>query len=106
TERMPLSFAQQRLWFLNQLEPDSPFYNCPGSIRLTGKLDATAFDQTLNEIIRRHEILRTSFPTIDGQPVQSIAPAQPFNLPVIDLSELPEEQRELEAQRLTSEEML
>jgi amino acid adenylation domain-containing protein/FkbM family methyltransferase len=106
TERMPLSFAQQRLWFLNQLEPDSPFYNCPGSIRLTGKLDAIAFDQTLNEISRRHEILRTSFPTIEGQPVQLIAPAQPFKLPVIDLSELPEDQRELEAQRLTTEEML
>ena len=106
TERMPLSFAQQRLWFLNQLEPNSSFYNCPGSIRLTGKLDAIAFDQTLNEIIRRHEILRTSFPMIDGQPVQLIAPAQHINLPVIDLSELPEEQRELEAQRLTTEEML
>src|SRR6185369_14352836 len=106
TERMPLSFAQQRLWFLNQLEPNSSFYNCPGSIRLTGKLDAIAFDQTLNEIVRRHEILRTSFPMIDGQPVQSIAPAQHINLPVIDLSELPEEQRELVAQQLTTEEML
>ncbi len=60
----PASFAQRRLWFLDQLEPDSPFYNIPAAIRLTGKLNIVALGQSLNEIVRRHQTLRTTFPAI------------------------------------------
>ena len=69
---LPLSFAQQRLWFLDQLEPGSAVYNIPGSVRLTGPLDLSAVSQSLNEIIKRHEVLRTRFAMLDGQPVQVV----------------------------------
>src|SRR6185503_8910097 len=88
-----LSYAQQRLWFLDQLEPDSPFYNVPASIYLKGELDSDALAQSLSEIARRHEVLRTSFPSVDGQPVQLIALPAPMSLPVIDLQTLTEESR-------------
>ena len=68
----PLSFAQQRLWFLHQLAPDNPFYNVPAAIRLTGTLDRTALERSFQEIVRRHAALRTSFTTRDGQPVQVV----------------------------------
>ena len=87
-EKLPLSFAQQRLWFLHELEPSSSFYNVPVAVRLHGRLHIDAMQRTLNEIVRRHESLRTSFPTIDAQPVQSIAPALALDLPLIDLSTL------------------
>ena len=103
-ERLPLSFAQQRLWFLHELEPTSSFYNVPVAVRLRGRLQIDAMQRTLNEIVRRHESLRTSFPTIDAQPVQSIAPALALDLPLIDLSTLREEEREHEAQRRATEE--
>jgi amino acid adenylation domain-containing protein len=103
-ESLPLSFAQQRLWFLHELEPTSSFYNIPVAVRLRGRLQIDAMQRTLNEIVRRHESLRTSFPTVDGQPVQSIAPALVLELPVLDLSILPEDQREHEAQRRATEE--
>jgi amino acid adenylation domain-containing protein len=99
-----LSFAQERLWFINQLEPGSPFYNCPGAVRLTGQLDIKAMKDSLNEIVRRHEALRTVFANPDGHPVQIISPAQPQPLPVIDLSGLPEAEREAEAAKLAREE--
>src|SRR5262245_9554085 len=73
-DALPLSFAQQRLWFLHQLEPGSAYYNIPAAIRLTGRLDVAALEQTLNELMRRHEALRTTFPTVEGRPVQVIAP--------------------------------
>ena len=72
-QKLPLSFAQQRLWFLDQLEPESPLYNVPHIVRMTGKLDIAVLDRTLNEIVRRHETLRTRFETVDDQPVQVIA---------------------------------
>ncbi len=97
--RLPLSFAQQRLWFLHELEPTSSFYNVPVAVRLRGRLQIEAMQRTLNEIVRRHESLRTSFPTVDSQPVQSIAPTLTLDLPLIDLSTLPEEEREHEAQK-------
>src|SRR5829696_7453757 len=103
-ERLPLSFAQQRLWFLHELEPTSSFYNVPVAVRLRGRLQIDAMQRTLNEIVRRHESLRTSFPTIDAQPVQSIAPTLALDLSLIDLSTLREEEREHEAQRRATEE--
>ena len=81
TAKLPLSFAQQRLWFLHELEPTSSFYNVPVAVRLRGRLHINAMQRTLNEIVRRHESLRTSFPTIDAQPVQSIAPALTLDCP-------------------------
>ena len=102
--KLPLSFAQQRLWFLDQYEADKPFYNIPFGLRLSGPLNVAALDQSVNEIIRRHEALRTTFSMLDGEPVQIIAPAKPFILPVTDLEPLPEGEREDEARRLVSEE--
>ncbi|MBD2468780.1 condensation domain-containing protein [Nostoc sp. FACHB-145] len=69
---LPLCLAQERLWFLDQLEPGNPFYNVAIAIRLTGKLNPVILEQSLNEIIKRHESLRTSFPAIDGRPIQII----------------------------------
>ena len=73
----PLSFAQQRLWFLDQFEPGSVVYNIPAAVRLTGPLKVTALEQSLNEIVRRHDVLRATFPTVDAQPYQVICPALP-----------------------------
>jgi amino acid adenylation domain-containing protein len=101
---LPLSFAQQRLWFLHELEPTSSFYNVPVAVRLRGRLRIDALRRTLNEIVRRHESLRTSFPTIGAQPVQSITPALALDLPLHDLSALPEQEREREAQRRATDE--
>ncbi len=102
--KLPLSFAQQRLWFLDQLEPGSPLYNIPEAVRLTGLLDVAALERSLNEIVRRHESLRTFFVTADGQPAQIILPALTLKLPVVDLSGAPESEREAEAFRLATEE--
>ncbi|MBA3714469.1 MAG: non-ribosomal peptide synthetase, partial [Pyrinomonadaceae bacterium] len=102
-DSLPLSFAQQRLWFLNQLEPDSPFYNVPAALRLSGPLNVAALEQSINEIIRRHESLRTTFAAVDGTPVQVIAPTLTLTLPIIDLEYLPESRREAETLRLVTE---
>ncbi|HVS52164.1 MAG TPA: amino acid adenylation domain-containing protein [Opitutaceae bacterium] len=83
---VPLSFAQERLWFLDQLEPGSAVYNVCQAVRLTGVLNAAALEQALNEIVRRHEILRTNFVAAEGRPVQVIAPSRPTSLTVVDLS--------------------
>jgi NRPS condensation-like uncharacterized protein len=96
----PLSFAQQRLWFLHLLDPQSSAYNMPFALRLSGQLDISALERALNEIVRRHEVLRTTFDALDGEPVQLIATTQPLELPLIDLSSLPPEKREAETQRL------
>lgn len=100
----PLSYAQQRLWFLDQLEPGSPAYNISTAVRLSGPLDINTLKRSLNEIVRRHESLRTTFTTIDGRPVQVIAPSLTLSLPLIDLLEFSVDERESEALRLMSEE--
>ena len=95
----PLSYAQQRLWFLEQLEPGHSFYNLPFTIRLLGTIWVPALEKSLNEIVRRHESLRTRFATTDGRPVQIIAPEMTLSLQVIDLCDTPESEREEETPR-------
>jgi amino acid adenylation domain-containing protein len=95
----PLSFAQQRLWFLDQLIPNNPFYNVPVALRLTGSLNLAALSQTFNELVQRHEALRTSFVMLEGQPVQVINPTLKISLSVIDLRQSGE-QREIQARQL------
>ncbi|MEH1944165.1 MAG: amino acid adenylation domain-containing protein [Nostoc sp.] len=101
---LPLSFAQQRLWFLDQLIPNNPFYNIPLALHLTGSLNKAALEQTFNEIVRRHEALRTTVGIQSGQPVQVINPMLTITLPVIDLRQLPQAEREIQARRLTTQE--
>ncbi|MEP6486691.1 amino acid adenylation domain-containing protein [Microcoleus vaginatus GB2-A3] len=103
-QNLPLSWNQQRLWFLAQLEPNSPVYNEPFTIRIPGAIDVDALSKALNEIIKRHESLRSRFITIDGQPVQVIDPPSTFNLAVVDLRQFPQDQRESEALRLATRE--
>jgi amino acid adenylation domain-containing protein len=101
---LPLSYAQERLWFLDQLEPGSAAYNMPGALRVRGELDRVAFARAMNEIVRRHEVLRTTFAVVDGQPVQVMVPALTLSIPTVDLSALPEESREAEVRHLAIEE--
>ncbi|MDQ3257051.1 MAG: condensation domain-containing protein, partial [Acidobacteriota bacterium] len=103
SDQLPLSFAQQRLWFLDQLEPNNSFYNLPQARRINGALNVGALQQTLDALMARHESLRTTFAAVDGSPVQVIAPTLNVTLSVTDLSELPEAEREAEARRLASE---
>jgi amino acid adenylation domain-containing protein len=103
-ERLPLSFAQQRLWFLNQLVPDNPFYNSPHGVLVNAKLDLKALESAINEIVRRHEVLRTKFEVEAGVPVQVIDEWSPQQLDVQDLTTLPSEVREEEVRRIATEE--
>jgi aspartate racemase len=102
----PLSFAQKRLWFLAQLEPGSPAYNRPVALYLRGPLDLTALEDVLGEILRRHEVLRATFPTVEGWPLQVIAPTQSLTLSVVDLSHVPLTTREFQVRRLVCQEAL
>ena len=101
-EKLPLSFAQQRLWFINQMAPVSPAYNVPSALRFRGDFDIPALRRSLNEIVRRHEVLRTSFRNVDGHPVQMIAKDLGLDIPLVDLTRSAEAERE--AERLMSEE--
>ncbi|HST61162.1 MAG TPA: condensation domain-containing protein, partial [Longimicrobium sp.] len=101
---LPLSFAQERLWFLDRLEPGRTTYNIPVAWRLGGALDRAALERALGEIVRRHESLRTVFGEADGSPVQTIAPFDGFALPVEDLSGLDEADREAAARQRAGEE--
>ncbi len=101
---IPLSFSQQRLWFLQQLTPNSTAYHLPSSFRLTGPLHVEVLEQTLQEIITRHEVLRTTFATVDSRPVQTISPPAPPAVTKLDLSDWPEHEREQEVRRQAFEE--
>jgi amino acid adenylation domain-containing protein len=98
----PLSFAQQRLWFLDQLDPGNSVYNVPGALRIRGPLDVNVLQQSLEAIVRRHETLRTTFSVFEGEPVQVIAPSLKLSLPVVDISQFSESERENEALRLAA----
>jgi amino acid adenylation domain-containing protein len=100
---LPLSFAQQRLWLLDRLDPGNISYNSSATVRLVGSLHVEALEQAFNEIVRRHEVLRTTFYEIDGQPFQAIAPSLTITLPIIDLCELPEADKSAEPQKQTTE---
>ncbi|HSF41540.1 MAG TPA: amino acid adenylation domain-containing protein, partial [Thermoanaerobaculia bacterium] len=101
---LPLSFAQRRLWFIDQLEPGSSLYNLPAALRIEGPLDPDVLAASLGEIVRRHEALRTVFASVEGSPVQVIQPAAPFAMPLVDLAGLPESRREALALALAGEE--
>ncbi|HEX6292534.1 MAG TPA: condensation domain-containing protein, partial [Herpetosiphonaceae bacterium] len=101
----PLSFAQQRLWFLQQLEPDSALYTIPGILYLDGALDRAALERSLQALIERHEVLRTTFIGIDGQPVQMVQPAWRLALPLVDLQALSGAEQDTELRRLSVEQM-
>ena len=101
-ERIPLSYGQQQIWLLSQIAPDRPTYNESVTIRLTGPLDVAALERSFGEVIRRHEVWRTTFATVDGQPVQVIHDPPCVSLPISDLSELPAADREAEALRLAT----
>jgi natural product biosynthesis luciferase-like monooxygenase protein/amino acid adenylation domain-containing protein/FkbM family methyltransferase len=101
---LPLSFAQQRLWFIHRLEPDSAAYNLPCALRVRGPLDPGALERALTDVARRHEALRTRFPERGGVPVQLVEPARPVRLPRVELAGLPGPAREAELSRLAEAE--
>jgi amino acid adenylation domain-containing protein len=98
----PLSFAQQQIWLHAQRAPDLPLYNEPLTVHRTGPLDVPTLERTLTEIARRHEAWRTTFPMIEGQPVQVVHPPSPITVPLVDLSGLPTGEREAEALRFAT----
>ncbi|MEP0863487.1 condensation domain-containing protein [Funiculus sociatus GB2-A5] len=100
----PASFAQQRLWFFDRLEPGSLQYISPVAIQLTGALDVPALEESLNEIVRRHEALRTTFVMVDGQPVQVIAPSLRWKLPVVFVRSLCDRDRDVQVQNAIAQE--
>ncbi|MCP3144849.1 non-ribosomal peptide synthetase, partial [Pyxidicoccus xibeiensis] len=102
---LPTSFAQQRLWFLDQLEPGSAAYNVPTVVRLRGRMDAAVLERSLGLLVERHEALRTRFHVEEGVPVQVIAPTADVPLTRVDISAVPEASREDEAKRLAREEI-
>jgi len=98
----PLSFAQERLWFLDRVLADRATYNIPGALRLTGPLDVAAFAAAVNDVVARHEVLRTRFGERGGKPRQLIAPSLRLAIPTVDLGALPAPVRDAEVARLTA----
>ena len=103
TAPYPLSFAQERLWFLDQYEPNSPLYNVSVRVCLRGVLNREALEDSLSSLVARHESLRTTFNTTDGSPMQVIGESRPFDLQTVDLRKFPPEKREAELQRVSTE---
>jgi amino acid adenylation domain-containing protein len=101
---LPLSFAQRRLWFLEQLDPGNSAYNIAAAVRLEGRLDIAALERSFNEITSRHEVLRTCFISVEGSPAEVISPAWTMTLPVVNLTSLSAPQGEAKARRLMVEE--
>ena len=101
---VPLSFSQQGLWFLEQLDPGTPLYHLRRRIRLRGRLEYRELHRALEQLVARHESLRTTFPSIDGNPVQAITEAGDLDFPVIDLTDLPPGERETAAESAAAEE--
>ncbi len=99
-----LSFAQERLWFLHQLDPSNVSYNLPGTIRLSGQLKVDVLEKSFREIIKRHEALRTTFAVVDATPIQIVNPPGPVSLPLLDLSALAEEERESRGRTMAGDE--
>ena len=102
--RLPLSFAQQRLWFLTQMDQEQGSYNLPFALRLAGSLSHEALERSFTELVRRHETLRTTFPSVEGEPMQVIAAAGHVSVPVEDLTGLPDEERAGAIKRFAHEE--
>lgn len=103
-DNAPLSFAQQRLWFLDKLSPQNSAYNLPAAVQLKGQLNLPALEQTFNEIVRRHEVLRTAFAEVNGQPIQAIFSDINFKLALVNLQNFPELQQKIEIEKLALEE--
>lgn len=104
-EAIPLSFAQERLWILDQLAPGNPFYNINTGVRLSGTLRTAGLEQSLNEMLRRHEVLRARIAGVDGRPVQQIVPEFNLSLPLVDLSGLHNSERQSVAQQIAAEQV-
>src|SRR5262249_21768144 len=102
-ENLPLSYAQQRLWFLDQLEGEHASYNMPSAVRLRGELNERALQRALEEIVRRHEALRSHFRFVAGQTLQIISDSANLQFQFVDLSHLSADQAEVEARKLASE---
>jgi len=102
-QNLPLSFGQERLWFLNQIDPSNPSYNQLAALRLKGSLNVGVLERSINEISRRHEVLRTTFREVDGQPIQIVASTLNIAIPIVDLRLLPYDEREIEIQQLVKE---
>ncbi len=101
---LPLSFAQVRLWFLDQLDPGNPVYNMPAAVDISGNFDVAALEKAVNEIARRHHSLRTSFSSIDDSPMQTINPLTPIKVPVVEINGLHGEEQKRKASELIKEE--
>ncbi len=102
---LPLSYSQERLWFLDQFEPGGTFYNMPGVVRLVGELDVEVLERSINEIIRRHEVLRTTFNAVDGKAEQVIASSLHVEIKGVDLRDLTDGRRESEIRRYLEEDI-
>jgi amino acid adenylation domain-containing protein len=102
---LPVSFSQEWVWFLQQLAPENLAYNFQATLRFVGPLDIAALERSLGEIVCRHEIFRTTFPAVEGRPVQRIHDPGPVDLPVLDVQAAPESEREAEARRLIGREL-
>ena len=101
----PVSFSQERLWFLSQMEPDSTAYVIQLGVRMQGKLNVAAFERSMNEIVRRHEVFRTTFKASDGIPEQVVSPPTGITIPIVDLNVLPVAERDAAFKRLQNEQI-